>query len=260
MSKKKIRKARPGDIYVVTNDCYVKYRSTFSNRKVHPVKIGRGSDFVTRVGNLSSSVFEDFKYHAVLHVTDVVLCERQIHRRVVDHRIYTTGSGGKTEFYALPIEEVIKRLKEYVADNPERVIGAEYVGVRGESLGRSASSQKNKLREKSKGKGTLRVRAAISKAKPSTFKVRFSDGTIIKSPLASEVFVKALVKFGLKEVARLGFKGLVGRSEADFGSQTKELKQVGQWLINTHSSTGAKIQKIKSIAKKLGEKVKVTKV
>lgn len=258
MAKKKKRKARPGDIYVVTNDCYVKRPSKFSSRMVPPIKIGRGKDFISRVGNLSSSVFEDFKYHAVLHVKDTYSFENQMHLLFADHRIYTKDNG-KTEFFALPVEETLKRIKSYVAAHKEEVVHEDYVGVKGVPLGRSASSQKNKLREKTKGKGALRVRAAISKAKPSTFKVKFPDGTIIKSPLASEVFVNALVQFKLKRVAGLGFKGLIGRSEADFGSQTKELKQVGQWLINTHSSTGAKIQKIKSIAKKLDMKVKVTK-
>ena len=258
MAKKKKRKTSPGDIYVVTNDCYVLRPSPFSKQMVPPVKIGRGKDFIRRVGNLSSGVFEDFKYHAVLHANDYIRCERMLQRQLRDYRIYTNNDG-KTEFFALPIDDLIQRIKEFVADHPELKIHPAY-SRKGRTFGRSAADQKGKFNKESKGKGALKSSLACSKAKPSTFKVKFPDGTIIKSPLASEVFVNALVKFGLKKVAGLGFKGLVGRSEADFGSQTKELKQVGKWLINTHSSTGAKIQKIKSIAKKLGEKVKVTKV
>lgn len=259
MAKKKKRKTSPGDIYVVTNDCYVLRPSPFSKQMVPPVKIGRGKDFIRRVGNLSSGVFEDFKYHAVLHAKDYIRCERMLQRQLRDYRIYT-NDGGKTEFFALPIDDLIQRIKEFVADHTELDIHPKYLCVKGRTFGRSAADQKGKFHKLSKDRGALKSNITGSKAKPSSFKVRFPDGAIIKSPLASEVFVNALVKFGLKKVAGLGFKGLVGRSEADFGSQTKELKKVDRWLINTHSSTGEKIQKINSIAKKLGEKVKVTKV
>ena len=257
MAKKIIRKAHAGDIYVVTNDCYVKYYSPLAKKMVPPVKIGRAKDFIVRIGNMSASVFEDFKYHAVLHVKDVVRCERQIQRRFVDHRIYTKA-GGETEFYSCPIEETIKRIKEYVSDNRELVNGAEIIGIMGESFGRSASSQKRKFIEKSKAKENDKKKA--TKAKGTTFKVKFPDGEIIESPIARDVFVRAIKKFGPRRVAGLGYKSLVGRSEADFLAHNLELKKIGKWYVNAYSSTDSKIQKIKSIAKKLGVSVEVGKV
>ena len=99
MSRKKKRKAQAGDIYVVTNDCYVKYYSPLAKKKVRPVKIGRAKDCVIRVGNMSSSVFDDFTYHLVLRAQDVVRCEDDIHDLVKDYQIFTQKSGGKTEFF-----------------------------------------------------------------------------------------------------------------------------------------------------------------
>lgn len=257
MTMKNRRKKKPGMVYVATNDCYKKVFSPFNGRLVHPVKIGRSKDCLTRLGNMSAGVFDDYKIHLILNAKkDVEVCEDDIHQLFLDYRI-NTSSGGKTEFFKYPLAEALVRIVRFVKKHNDFVEIIEDNGVEGKAYGRCASTMK---RNKKKQQGERSVQGKIAKAKPSTFKVKFPDGTIIKSPLASEVFVNALVQFKLKRVAGLGFKGLVGRSEADFGSQTKELKQVGQWLINTHSSTGAKIQKIKSIAKKFGEKVQVTKI
>ena len=103
------RRKIAGDIYVVTNDCYVKVYSPWAKRKVRAVKIGRAKDFVTRIGNLSSGVFENFTYHLVLHTTNVVRCEDDIHDLFKDYRIFTE-EGGRTEFFKCPLEEVFIRI------------------------------------------------------------------------------------------------------------------------------------------------------
>ena len=169
--KKKERKAQVGDIYVVTNDCYVKVRSRLAKKKVRPVKIGRGGDAHTRIGNMSASVFQDFLYHVELRVKDVVRCERNIQRLFRDHNI-PTKSGGKTEFYSCPVEEVIKRIKEYVKDNPDLIINAKYNGVKGKSYGRSAASQKRMIRKQAEATELRRKKLAKGKQESGRRTVR----------------------------------------------------------------------------------------
>lgn len=163
MARKTKRKAQVGDIYVVTNDCYVKVPSPWAKKMVPPVKIGRGGDAHTRIGNMSASVFQDFLYHVELRVKDVVRCERQIQRLFLYHKM-TTRRGGKTEFYSCPVEEVIKRVKEYVRDNPDLIIKAKFNGVKGKSYGRSAVSQKRTIREQELSKKLRRNKAASGNA------------------------------------------------------------------------------------------------
>lgn len=163
MAKKKKGKAQVGDIYAVTNDCYVKVYSPWAKKMVRPVKIGRGGDAHTRIGNMSASVFQDFIYHVELRVKDFIKCERQIQRLFRYHNL-TTKRGGKTEFYSCPLEEVIKEIKEYVRDNPDLIIKAKFNGVKGKSYGRSAVSQKRTLREQEQAKKLRRKKAARGNA------------------------------------------------------------------------------------------------
>ncbi len=161
--KKGERKARVGDIYVVTNDCFVKVRSRLARKMVRPVKIGRAKDCVIRVGNMSSSVFDDFTYHLVLRAQDVVRCEDDIHDLVKDYRILTKKSGGKTEFFDCPLEEVFARIKKYVAKNPDLIRITEDNGIKGRSTGRSAVAQKSMRRKQAEAKAQRRTKAVKTK-------------------------------------------------------------------------------------------------
>lgn len=191
MSRKKKRKAQAGDIYVVTNDCYVKYYSPLAKKKVRPVKIGRAKDCVIRVGNMSSSVFDDFTYHLVLRAQDVVRCEDDIHDLVKDYQIFTQKSGGKTEFFHCPLEEVFARIKKYVAKNPDLIRITEDNGIKGRSTGRSAASQISTRKKQAEAKMLRRKQSAKGRSasgrKPAM--ERFNFGMVGLSNGARLVFV-----------------------------------------------------------------------
>lgn len=152
-------KGSAGDIYVVTNDCYVKVKSPFTGEKVRPVKIGRGKDFATRLGNMSPGVFDDFTIHMVLHAIDYVRCEDDIHDLFKDYRILTRKSNSRTEFFSCPLKEVFARIKKYVAKNPSLISTREDFGLEGKSLGRSAVSQKAALKKQAEAKVQRKLRA-----------------------------------------------------------------------------------------------------
>lgn len=157
------RKKIPGDIYVVTNDCFKKVPplGRYQGRGlglVSPVKIGRGVEFANRLGSLSSGVFDDFLVHLVLHSEDSVQSESDLHEYFGDSRIFTKKLKSKTEYFAGPIEDIIRRIRKYVK-NHEVVIKKDY-GVAGEPLGRSAISIK----------ATLKKQGGTTKKKKDRFK------------------------------------------------------------------------------------------
>ena len=98
------------------------------------------------------------------------------------------------------------------------------------------------------------------RAPASTFEVRFPDGTLINLPLARDVFLEAIEKFGVGRVAKLGFKSFIAKDISLLGVGAKGAARIGRWFVSTHSSTDAKIKRVKSIAMKLGERVEVNKV
>ena len=209
MAKKKKSKAQVGDIYVVTNDCYVKHYSPLAKMKVRPVKIGRAKDCVIRVGNMSSSVFEDFTCHLVLRAQDVVRCEDDIHDLFKDYRIFTKKSGGKTEFFHCPLEEVFARIKKYVAKNPDRICITEDNGIKGRSIGRSATSQVSMRKKQSEAKMLRRKQSAKGKVasgrKPAIAKFNFAMVGLSKG--ARLVFIPTgdkVTVFGSNQVKRNG--------------------------------------------------------
>ena len=253
MAANKDRKKMPGTIYVVTNNCYKKVFSRFNMKSVQPVKIGRSKDCLTRLGNMSAGVFDDYKFHLILHAKkDVVVCEDDIHQQFDGYRIYSS-SGSKTEFFRYPIAEAIKRIKRFVDKHDDIVEIVEDNGVDGKVYGRTAAAmKKNNSVQGQQKKGR-------PKAKATTFKVKFPGGECIEASAANEVFVRAIEKFGPRKVAALGFKALVARTEKEFGARSRGLKKLGKWYVSTHSSTDSKMHKIKSIAKKLGVSVVVSK-
>lgn len=136
-----------GDVYVITNDCFKKKYSQYCGKWVRPVKIGNGKDCITRVGNLSSAVCDDFRYHLILRSRNRKRCEGSLQDIFHQSRIFT-GTNGRTEYFAYPLKEMIIRIKKFAHENPEmdiRII--KDCGVQGEVFGRSASSQRTMLRK-----------------------------------------------------------------------------------------------------------------
>ena len=149
MPKRNRKKAEFGYVYVVTNGCFRKVYSPIAQKALPPVKIGRSKDCISRVGSLSSGVFDDFIYHMVIPSTDYKRCEDDIHDRFPNERI-PTGTGGKTEFFKCPIEEVLKRIEKYISKS-DNVIkdDVQRYGVVGKVFGRSASAQKKEIEKQS---------------------------------------------------------------------------------------------------------------
>lgn len=146
MKKQKDDKA--GDVYVITNDSFKKQPAKFFRRNVPPVKIGNGKDCITRVGNLSSAVCDDFKYHLILHSDNRKRCEADLQAVFHQSRIYTK-TGGRTEYFAYPLKEMIIEIRKYIDRNPEKnIVIRKDCGVEGEVFGRSASSQRTTLRKR----------------------------------------------------------------------------------------------------------------
>ena len=121
---------------------------------------------------MSASVFEDFTYHLVLRAQDVVRCEDDIHDLVKDYRMYTKKSGGKTEFFDCPLEEVFARIKKYVNKNPDLIQIIEDKGIVGESFGRSAASQKSTRKKQLEVKELRRKKLAKGKQESGRRTVR----------------------------------------------------------------------------------------
>ena len=157
------RKRIAGDIYVVTNDCFRKVQALgrYKGRgRVAPVKIGRGVEFANRVGSLSAAVFDEFIVHIVLHSEDSVQSESDLHEYFGDSRILTEKLHSKTEFFAVPLEDMLKRVRKYVKHH-DLVVNQDF-GIKGQPLGSSACSIKATLERRKEAK---KKRAASSLAK-----------------------------------------------------------------------------------------------
>lgn len=140
-------KKKPGDIYVVTNNCFkeVEAKGRYKGRgKVAPVKIGRGVEFENRVGSLSAAVCDDFIFHLVLYSDNSVQSEAELHDKFGDSRLRTTCKCS-TEFFAAPMGDVLKRIRKFAKGNGLEI--KHDFGVAGRALGSSACSIKAALKK-----------------------------------------------------------------------------------------------------------------
>lgn len=221
MAKKKQPKARPGDIYVVTNDCYRKVSALGRYKgvgRVSPVKIGRGVEFADRIGSLSAAVFDEFLIHLVLRSKDVAQSETDLHEYFSDCRIKTDKFNRPTEFFAGPLEEIIKRTKKY-AKNHALEITQDH-GLPGEPLGRSAVLIKRTIKEKEAAK-RFRKLIETNQTKPAGKKMKkakFNFGMVGLSNGAHLVFIPT----GAKVTAVVPNKVRQGGKERTLTGYAKE--------------------------------------
>lgn len=100
-----------GYVYVLTNDCLKEVDCVFKGErmKVPAVKIGKARTLENRVGTLNTGTYRNFKCHLQVKTDDVKMLEAIIGIALDDYRITEQG---RTEFFALPLKEVIRRVKK----------------------------------------------------------------------------------------------------------------------------------------------------
>jgi len=102
-------------------------------------------------------------------------------------------------------------------------------------------------------------------APKTTFTVRFPDGTVVSDKKAKSVLAKTIEKIGVEKVARLGImcggEPLVTKDRSLLKKYPGAIGAIsGGWFVKTHSSTAAKMNFVKVIAKGLGIRLAVAKV
>lgn len=141
-------KPKAGYVYVVTNECLklVEAKGAFKGRMVKAVKIGNAKDFTNRLGSLNTAVYEIFDLHLSIRTDNVIALEGAIQDVLQDYRIFTQEKN-RTEFFACPIEEVIRRVKQHskrgFIANIEKMV--EYKG--GKRLGRSGVNIRSNIKK-----------------------------------------------------------------------------------------------------------------
>ena len=100
-----------GYVYVLTNDCLKEVDCVFKGErmKVPAVKIGKARTLENRIGTLNTGTYRNFKCHLQVKTDDVKMLEAIIGIALDDYRITEQG---RTEFFALPLKEVIRRVKK----------------------------------------------------------------------------------------------------------------------------------------------------
>ena len=100
-----------GYVYVLTNDCLKEVDCVFKGKrmKVPAVKIGKARTLENRIGTLNTGTYRNFKCHLQVKTDDVKMLEAIIGIALDDYRITEQG---RTEFFALPLKEVIRRVKK----------------------------------------------------------------------------------------------------------------------------------------------------
>ena len=100
-----------GYVYVLTNDCLKEVDCVFRGErmKVPAVKIGKARTLETRIGTLNTGTYRNFKCHLQVKTDDVKMLEAIIGIALDDYRITEQG---RTEFFAMPLKEVIRRVKK----------------------------------------------------------------------------------------------------------------------------------------------------
>ena len=249
----------PGYVYVLTNPCIqYAYVENGSTKVVSPVKIGIAKDVEKRLGTLNTSLPENFVHHMSVFANDPKAVENVVHRLLSQYRI-VTKDGNRTEFFRCSVKDAVETLKQTAKD----MHLVEHKIEKWKLKGRASSNIKANARAEADKKrvGAKDVaQGSKQRASASTFEVLFSDGTLIRLPTARDVFVEAIEKFGISRVAKLGFKSFIAKDINLLGVGAKGAAKIGNWYVSTHCSTDAKIKRIESIAKKLGERVEVNKV
>lgn len=100
-----------GYVYVLTNDCLKEVDCVFKGErmKVPAVKIGKARTLENRIGTLNTGTYRNFKCHLQVKADDVKMLEAIIGIALDDYRITEQG---RTEFFALPLKEVVRRVKK----------------------------------------------------------------------------------------------------------------------------------------------------
>ena len=174
-------KPKSGYVYVVTNECLrlVEAKGVFKGRMVKAVKIGNAKDFTNRLGSLNTAVYENFDLHLSIKTDNVVALEGAIQDVLQDYRIFTQEKN-RTEFFACPIEEVVRRIKQHskrgFLAKIEKMV--EYKG--GKRLGRSGANIRSNMKkqETATAKVEKPAHAQTGKAKAFSFaEVEIPNGT-----------------------------------------------------------------------------------
>jgi len=102
-------------------------------------------------------------------------------------------------------------------------------------------------------------------APKTTFTVSFPDGTVVSDKKAKLVLAETIEKIGVEKVARLGImcggEPLVTKDRSLLKKYPEAIGTIsGGWFVKTHSSTAAKMNFVKVIAKGLGIRLAVAKV
>lgn len=94
----------------------------------------------------------------------------------------------------------------------------------------------------------------------SAIRVTFPDGTVFQDRNATTTLLMAVEKIGLLQVASVG----LSVDKSDFVSKTPTTQsthadwhQVGDWYVNTHSSTSSKVTQLTKISKALSLDLKI---
>lgn len=94
----------------------------------------------------------------------------------------------------------------------------------------------------------------------SAIRVTFPDGTVLQDRNATTTLLMAVEKIGLSQVASVG----LSVDKSDFVSKTPTTQsnhadwhQVGDWYVNTHSSTSSKVTQLTKISKALNLDLKI---
>jgi hypothetical protein len=93
------------------------------------------------------------------------------------------------------------------------------------------------------------------KSSPKILRVVFPDGTIIEEQKAALTFVKTIEKIGTKNVEQLKIESII-RSDNQF-DVIAQITQIGNFYINTHSSTIEKKRYLDLISQQLNLNLKV---
>lgn len=255
-----------GYVYVLTNDCLKEVDCVFKGErmKVPAVKIGKARTLENRIGTLNTGTYRNFKCHLQVKTDDVKMLEAIIGIALDDYRITEQG---RTEFFALPLKEVIRRVKK-IAQSLRLEVKYEKKELVGRSAAAMRSTQRRQRRadasspdvmwtnKSQKAHKTVFTRKVTTVAPKSNFTVRFPDGVTIADEKAYWVLAKSIEKLGAADVAKLGVmvggEPLVTQDKALLKKHPNAIAAIkGGWFVKTHSGTAAKMRYVKTIAKAL---------
>lgn len=98
------------------------------------------------------------------------------------------------------------------------------------------------------------IKGYTPKSAPKILQVVFPDGTEIKENKATQTFIQTIEKIGVEKVEQL--KDNLVRADKNF-DRTAQIVQIGNFYINTHSSTIEKKRYLDNISQRLNLNLKV---